>query len=351
MRIRYLALCFGLFFASVLSAQIIDKPAATVNLTRPEFISVNQLDKQVEQFVELGNRGISGLPTDPLIILDSMIQEILLKQAAEESKIRVSDAEVDAYINQVRQTAESQQGGQFTDQQFRDIVFQQTGLSWDVYRESIREQRNTIAFVRQEKQELFDAVEPPTDEAIESQYLKNATNFTNPEIVRLSEIFVDTRNLNSLEKQAARERAEIIYKAYENGEGTFEELVLQYSDDTQSRYTGGDKGFFARNDPRGAAYGETYFDAIFSLETDTVSNVISSNVGYHIVKVTDHRYPKLLTIDEPIYPWDETTVRQFIRNALLEQIEQQVFQQALQQLVDELRLEAEIKIFEENITT
>ncbi len=338
-----------LWVASVAGAQIIDKPAATVNLTRPEFISVKQLQQQIDQFDALRSQGLSGLPTDPLVVLDSMIQDILLKQAAGASDVRISDAEVDAYIAQVKKSIEAQQGGQITDRQFREIVFRQTGLGWEDYRESIREQRKTIVYVRKEKQALFDAMDQPSDEQIEAQFRRNATNFANPEIVRISEIFIDTRSLSSSEKQKARERAESILRAYRNGEGTFSELVLKYSDDTKSRYNDGDKGFFARNDPRIQVYGEDFFEKVFSLEVGEVSNVLASNVGYHIVKVTDHRDPKLLGIDDPIYPWEKTTVREFIRNAIVEQLEQQVFQRALKELVDELKEKAEIRIYEENI--
>ena len=206
-------------------------------------------------------------------------------------------------------------------------------------------------YVRQEKKALFDAMPTQTGAEIEAQFRRNATNFANPEMVRISEIYIDTRTLSASEKQKARERAESILRSLQNGEGTFADLVLKYSDDTKSRYNEGDKGFFARNDPRLQVYGENYFDKIFSLEVGTVSNVIASNVGFHIVKVTDHRDPKLLKIDDPIYPWEQTTVRQFISNAIVDQREQQVFQRALKELVEELKAKAEIRIYEENITT
>ena len=347
---KIISLLFVLIVATqVCFSQIIDKPAATVNLIRPEFISVKQLRQQIDQFVELRDQGITGLPTDPLVVLDSMIQEVLLKQAAEEARVLITDGEVDGYIAQIRNTAETQQGGQFTDAQFLELVFQQTGLSWDDYRESIREQRKTIKYVQEAKKDLFAAMPVPTGDQIEAQYRRNATNFTNPEIIRISEIYIDTRVLSSSEKQKARERAESIHKSYENGGGTFTELVEQYSDDTKARYNGGDKGFFARNDPRIQVYGERFFDEIFANDVDDVSGVIESNVGFHIVKTTDHRDPKLLLLNDPIYPWEQMTVREFILNTLVQQLEQQLFQRALQELVNELKERADIRIYEDNI--
>jgi peptidyl-prolyl cis-trans isomerase SurA len=337
--------------AAYAPAQLIDKPAATVTLTEPEFISVQQLNEQIRQFDALRSQGVSGLPTDPLVILDSMIQELLLKQGARGSNVRVSDSEVDAYIAQIKASAEVQTGGAITEAQFRELVFKQTGLSWDEYRDSIREQRSTIAYVRIEKKELFDAMATPPTSEIETYFRRNATSFNNPEIVRFSEIYIDTRNLTASEKQKARERAESIRKAFENGEGTFARLVEQYSDDTRARYSGGDKGYFTRNDPRTSTYGEAFFDTLFSLETNAVSSVVSSNIGYHIVKVTEHIDPKLLKLDDPIYPGETQTVRDYIRAAIVEQREQQVFAQALKELVSELKARADIKIFEANINS
>ncbi len=331
------------------SAQLIDQPAATVNLTEPEFISVNQLNAQVRQIEELRNRGASGLPNDPMVILESMIQEVLLKQAAKSSGVTVTDAEVDAYINQLRAQAEAQQGGKLTDRQFKELVFSETGLSWEAYLEQIREQRQKIRFVRQEKQSYFDEMEQPSDEQIEKVFQRNSSNFINPEMVRISEIFVDTRNLNLSEKRKAKERAEQIYREYQNGNAEFGDLVLKYSDDTDSRYNEGDKGYFTVNDPRIQIYGEDFVDTIFSLEVGEVSKVIESNVGLHIVKVTDYRNRKFLELDDPVYPWEEMTVEEYIRNNIMQQREQQVFEQALSDLIGELRNRAEVEIFEENI--
>ncbi len=334
---------------AALSAQTIDQPAATVNLSKPEFISVSQLNRQVEQIEELRSRGATGLPNDPMTILESMIQEILLEQAAESSNVKVSDAEVDAYINQLRAQAEEQQGGRLTDQQFREIVFNETGLSWEAYREQIREQRQKIKYVRQEKQSYFDRIERPTDQEIEKLFQRNSSNFINPEMVRISEIFVDTRNLNATEKRKAKDRAQQIYREYQNGNSEFSELVVKYSDDMASRYSDGDKGYFTVNDPRMQVYGEDFVDTLFELEAGEVSGVIESNVGYHIVKVTDYRKRTFLELDDPVYPWEEMTVEEYIRSNVMQQLEQQAFQRALEDLIGELRERAEVRIFEENI--
>ena len=330
-------------------AQIIDRPAATVNLTKPEFISVKQLEQRLVQYTDLAAKGISGIPTDPMVVLDSMIQELLLKQAAEDSNVFISDQMVDAQIGAVRGRLDQQQGSPVTDAQFQELVLRETRMGIDAYRMQIKEQLLTQEYIKTAKRGLFEAIQTPAEKEIIDQYRKNATSFTNPEMVRLSEIFIDTRNLSASEKQKARERAEGAHRAMENGQGTFSEMVLQFSDDTKSRYNDGDRGFFALNDPRIQVYGTSYFDEIFSLATDQISGVIESLIGYHIVKITDHRNAKILQLDDPINPLEKTTVREFIQNLILQDSQSKVLQRAIKELSGELREQAEIRIFEENI--
>ncbi len=341
------------FAASSAFGQVIDRPAATVNLTKPEFISVKQLEQRIEQYKQLKTQGLAGIPEDPLVILESMVQELLIRQAASEAaasgEMYISDQMVETQILTVRQNIDQQQGSPVSEQQFQELILRQTGMGYEGYRQSIKEQLVTQEYIKYAKRDLFAEMPQPTDRQIEEQYRKNATSFTNPEMVRISEIFIDTRNLVSDQKQKALVRAETALRNIRNGEGTFEDMVLQFTDDPGSRYTGGDKGFFTGNDPRIQAYGEAYFDEIFAVGVGKISSVIESKVGYHIVKVTDHRDPKLLKLADPINPVETQTVREFIRGLLLQDIQNKVLQQAIKDITVELTDKAEIRIFEENI--
>ena len=336
-----------------LFGQVIDRPAATVNLVKNEFVSVKQLEQRIEQYKLLTAQGITGIPSEPEKVLELMIQEVLIKQAADEAagkgQVYVSDQMVDAQLASVRTDLDRQNGSPVTDQQFQEVLLKQTGLTIDGYKEQIRDQFLTQEYIRFAKRDSFANIQQPTDKQIEDQYRKNATSFTNPELVRVSEIYFDTRKLSTELKQKALERAELALRSIKNGEGSFEEMVLQYSDDTQTRYSGGDKGYFARNDPRTQSYGTAFLDALFEVENGNVSDVIQSNIGYHIVKITDHRDAKLLKLDDPINPLESQTVREFIRNLLLQEIQNRALQKALTDLTAELTERAEVRIFEENI--
>lgn len=346
---------FILFFvAGALSSQVIDRPAATVNLTKNEFISVSQLQQRIEQYKQFIKQGIAGVPTEPKQVLDLMVQEVLIKQAAEQAaekgQVYVSDQMIDAQIAAVRKDLDRQQGNPVTDQQFEEVVLRETGLNIAAYRKQIRDQFITQEYIKFAKKDLFSAMTGPTEKQIEDQYRKNATSFTNPELVRISEVYISTRGLSPENKEKALERAEKALQEIRNGGTPFEEAVLSYTDDAQTKYSGGDKGYFASNDPRTQAYGSNYIDALFDLDVGKVSDIIQSRIGYHIVKVTDHRDPKLLSLDDPVNPLESQTVRDFIRELLTQEIQNQTLQKAIEELTNELEEKAEIRIFEENIS-
>ena len=148
-----------------------------------------------------------------------------------------------------------------------------------------------------------------------------------------------------MEKGKALERAETAYKRLQQGD-SFENLVTQFSDDTKSRYSGGDFGYLRIDDQRSAAYfGESFFNGLFNLDQGDVTNVMTSNLGYHIVKITEKRAPLFLELDDPMFPTNPVTVRQYISSGLLQEKQQLILQQAYTELIQELTKEADIARF------
>ncbi|MEN8098642.1 MAG: peptidylprolyl isomerase, partial [Chloroflexota bacterium] len=83
------------------------------------------------------------------------------------------------------------------------------------------------------------------------------------------------------------EEAQSLKVRLEAGE-LFEDLALENSLDESSRYLGGDLGWF----PRGI--GDPDFEsAAFALTVGTLSNIIETKLGYHLIEALDHKdsYP------------------------------------------------------------
>jgi peptidyl-prolyl cis-trans isomerase SurA len=345
-----LAGCFGLLFAAP-----VDGPAAMVNLIRPEIITQKQLQLRFEETEEVRIQArLSIPPQTEEQVLDAMIAEILIRQAAERDGISVTPNEINTALENQRRSAEAQlkQQGQLgaterlTQDQFQNLMEQQTRMSWDEIRDSIRKQITQQKYMSETQSGLLDNVEAPTEVDIRERYRKIATSLVNPEIIRFSQIFISTVNKPEGSLATLREKAEEAHRKLRQGED-FSSLVTEYTDDNNSRYSGGDFGYLARNDARAEAYfGEKFFSTLFELEENQVSDVLRSNIGYHIVKVREHIDAKILSLDDQLSPTNTMTVREYIGRVLMTERQQQALQKAYARVVSELRQEADIQIFE-----
>lgn len=331
-------------------AQLIDKPVATVRLTKREVISAQQFRQKIQALEERTGSSISQ--EDRRKLLDLLVSEILVNQAAARDNVTASQAEVDARIELAKQS-----GGmglnlnrELTDAEFRSLL-QQSGMSFEEYQEQLKQAIVQQKYVMQQKKAVFDRVPQPTGAEIEDFYETNKAAFVAPDMVRFQHVYIDTRNLPSKEdRDKARLRAEEIQRELRAG-ATFSDLVVKYSDDRTSRYRGGDFGYLRRDDQaRRQLLGREFFDTPFKMKVGEVSGVLASNIGYHIIKITEKSPFKLLALDDRIPPQNTATVRDQVSAQLMQRKQAELYQQALLELIDELKKRAEIKIFEENLT-
>jgi parvulin-like peptidyl-prolyl isomerase len=332
-----LALAAGSVFA-----QILDRPVALVQLTETVPITQRELRQQISLLESQLGQTLSA--QDRQEVLEAQIGAELINQAADRDNIRVTDEELASYIQMQRQSL----GVQVSEAQFRDLIQDQFGLSWDQYVQQSQDTLIQQRYVVSKKQDLFDSVSQPSPQEVRQMYEENATQFTNPAMVRFTHVFVDTRNVDNSAEREKRERAEELYRRIRTGAATFDELVDQSVDDAS--YSAADFGYLLRTDQRNVALlGKSFVDAVFAMERGDTSGVLESNVGYHVVKVTDRRKPRILELDDPLLPGQSTTVRDQIRAFIVNQRQEALFNRAVNEVVAELREEAEVTVFEENL--
>src|ERR1035438_6355639 len=105
--------------------------------------------------------------------------------------------------------------------------------------------------------------------------------------IRASHILVAFNNGKGVPDTAyAKAKLDTVLKALKSGE-EFGKVAMQYSDDTGSKQQGGDLNFFERR-----MMVREFDEAAFNLSVGQVSDVVKTNFGYHIIKVTDKKpYP------------------------------------------------------------
>lgn len=133
----------------------------------------------------------------------------------------------------------------------------------------------------------FDDKVNITEEDARKYYSENQQQFEIPEQVRASHILIkpDTSDPNvepTLAEAAAKAKAEDLLRQIKDG-ADFAELALANSG-CPSSARGGDLGFFSRGRMVPA-----FEEAAFALEVGQVSDIVETQSGYHIIKVTDRK--------------------------------------------------------------
>ena len=142
-----------------------------------------------------------------------------------------------------------------------------------------------------------------TDADAQKFYNDNKDKFNHGEQVRASHILVSADMLQMIkeireknpnitpeelnkevEKRMAEQKAkaEAILAEVQKNPENFAQIAEQKSDDRMSGERGGELGFF----PRQAMVPE-FANAAFSMKPNTISGLVKTNYGYHIIKVTD----------------------------------------------------------------
>ncbi len=158
-----------------------------------------------------------------------------------------------------------------------------------------------------------------TDADLQRQYNETIQQFTTPEQVRASHILLKTEGKDDA---AVKARAEEVLKQVRSG-ADFAALAKQYSEDESNASNGGDLDFFGR----GRMVPE--FDAAaFLMEVGQISDLVKTQFGYHIIKLTDKKPATTRPLEE-------------VRQQLTDQIMAERAQQQAADLAQ--RLESQIK--------
>lgn len=211
-----------------------------------------------EFFQEMYNSGGKQL-------LDRMIDQKLIQQAAKEKGVTVSDGQVQEKLDEMKE----QFGGEASFQMY----MAQFGITEDVLKQDIRNQL------------LVEGILGPeieiSEEEMKTFFEENKDYLDEPEQVRARHILVETE-----------EEAKEVLAKLEQGE-SFEELARQYSNDEGTKANGGDLGYFGR----GVMVTE-FEEVAFSLKPGDTSQPVKTQYGYHIIKVEDRKQAKPAVFEE-----------------------------------------------------
>lgn len=129
---------------------------------------------------------------------------------------------------------------------------------------------------------------------LKSYYEQNVTRLSGKEERRASHILINApKDMPADDRKKARERADALLVQVRKAPDTFAEAARKNSQDSGSAPNGGDLDFFARG-----AMVKPFEDAAFALNKGDISDVVESDFGFHIIKLTDVKTPKQRSFEE-----------------------------------------------------
>ncbi|WP_138754913.1 foldase protein PrsA [Paenibacillus sinopodophylli] len=197
--------------------------------------------------------------------LDNIITEELINQEAKASNIEVTDADIDAEIDLIKKSFES------------DEQFESTLAQYQMTLESLKKDTKINLTIRK----ILEPKTDVTDDEIKQFYDTNKDTLGTPEEIQASHILV-----------ATKEEADAILAEIKQG-GDFAAIAKEKSIDTGSKDNGGDLGFFGK----GAMVPE-FEAAAFALKINEISAVVQSEHGFHIIKKTAEKAAVIPTFEE-----------------------------------------------------
>ncbi len=254
-------------------------------------------------------------------LLGTLVEYQLLNEEAKRGEVSITDEEVNTRLEREVQDTILLRG--VTREELDQQVQSQMGISL----EEAMAERKVDPFYRDMVlhmkllQQKYPEETKVTDEEIQDAYESMKPRFEKPEEVRASHILINTTQLKTDEEKAeARAKLAGILEKVKAGED-FGALAEEHSDCPSGKRAKGDLGFFPRQGPMV----EPFAEAAFGLKVGDVSDIVETNFGYHIIKLTERRDAHTTTLEEAKQAlFDQTLARKVgqVREKLLAELKE-----------------------------
>lgn len=337
-----------LLFTEMIFAQQKDlQPLVTIKLNKTESITVKDLKNRCELYKI--QTGMTSFTTDQKIeILDSLINEKLVLQAAAKAGLALTDTQVnELYLNTLAQ----QVGQVISEADFAEVVRQQTNMSLDdffkaqlgmtaaEYKVFLKNQYLIQQYILIQKQSEIQAI-AATDEEIRSYYDLNRSSLAQNDIVKMFLVII--------EKSKGRAFADNLHDSFAAGTETMDTLRTKSQAGTEG-YQAGDM-YVSKSNTAAQQLGIDYNGLLqlFANPDGFISAVTETSNDYQFYKILTHYDAKLLSLSDVVTPDSTTTVYEYIRDALTSQKQSEYFTAATKDVTDSLRTPANYQMLKKD---
>jgi len=245
-------------------------------------------------------------------VLESLISRELLYQESQKKGIKVEQGSITEQFNKLKERFPSEE-------EFRNTL-KRMNVSEDLLKSQIERGLLIQEFVDKE----FGQKVTIPDKDVKAYYDSHPDSFKRPEQVRASHIL---RKVDPIatepQKGEARKKIEEVQRKVKKGED-FAGLAREFSEGPSS-VNGGDLGFFGRGQMV-----KPFEDAAFALKPGEVSDIVETQFGYHLIKVTDRQPETVVAYAD-------------VKDRLQEYLKEQKVQEELGNYIEKVKGEAKIE--------
>jgi len=279
---------------------------ATVALVNDEPITVQELQSAIAETNDNGSQTLEATPEEKeelaRRLLEQLIERKMLLQEARRLQIQLTEGELNERLSEIREGVDEEAFLRYLSEQ---------KLTKEGWESSARE---TLLIEKLLNQLVGDQISLPEEELL-AYYDSHLEEWNVPEQIKLRQILVETETEAEAIRQSLAEGAD------------FAEVARTHAE-TLPFGNAGDLGY------RSAAELPVEFEPLFAAEIGSVSGVIKTPFGYHLVKVEDRLPARTLPFEE---------VKERIYQTLLEGKREALFSRWF----ENVRLKTEVKINEE----
>lgn len=329
-----------------LSAQANLQPLVVVKLNGYETISLKDLKDTVETYQAQSQQKFSIEQKKE--ILESLIDQKLIVQAAKKEGITFSDSQVDqqylAYMSQMV-------GRQVTEKELADIIWQAKNMSVDdflkselrmnvaQYKTYLKNQLIANQYVMTKKQAEISAV-APKDKDIRDFYELNKSKLVWNDMVHMFLVSVKKEN----NPDAAKAKIQKLMADFNSGKLTVDSMRESAKNPAAAGYVAGDL-LVEKTEDYARLLGISYerLLKIFAEPLKKCSDLKETDADYQFYVLLDKYTAKMLGISDVVQPGSTVTVYEYIKQTLTNQMRSAALIKAVQDISAELNVPANVE--------
>jgi peptidyl-prolyl cis-trans isomerase D len=229
----------------------------------------NEFEEQVRRSITIEK--LQGALTDWITLTDAEV-ETAFKRRNEKVKLAAVNFAADAYRDKVQAT-DAEVAAHFE-------------ANTETYR---MPEKRKVRYAVVDLQAIRERT-PITPQDVQTYYEANREQFSTPEQVRASHILFETEGQDEAE---VRKEAEQVLAEARRPNADFAALANKHTDEEIGRTRGGDLDFFGREQMV-----PEFSEAAFNMKVGEISDLVKTQYGFHIIKVTDRREAVTRTLTE-----------------------------------------------------